>query len=137
MRKKSVQKALFATARVACCAALVGISCSEKSEVDVDDTSETSSTLDCEDLIADTFGLGGSFDLSDVNQETKDCCQTMAEYYDQQANLTDGDGDVISEWKHRDDCCAALDWQGSMACTPWGPPTPPIMCDLKGEKNVA
>ena len=48
------------------------------------------------------------------------CCQTMAEHYS-------ADMDALLDWETRDACCTLLEWRGSSACTPWGPPTPPAM----------
>ena len=49
------------------------------------------------------------------------CCAVLAAWYDRPEQRTPG-------WT-RDDaryvCCSALGWQGSLTCTPWGPPVPP------------
>jgi len=58
--------------------------------------------------------------------ETEACCQLIANYYDQNY-------DALMEWEERDQCCELLGWQNSMACTPWGPPTPPEMPQARKE----
>jgi hypothetical protein len=120
MKKTTMEKALLATARVACCAAIVGIGCNEK--IDPSDTGET--TLeDCQQLVERNIDWTSIL----ITQETKDCCQRIAESYDE--NLED-----LNDWEQRDECCEHLNWEDSMACTPWGPPTPPTI-NCKKNKN--
>ena len=70
---------------------------------------------DCETIIDSTFSQGTSPDSA-----TEECCQLVAEYIDH-------NWDEYDQWQYRSECCNLLEWQGSMACTPWGPPTPPAM----------
>ena len=49
---------------------------------------------------------------------TKECCDKYAQHLD---------SIDTSFGVYRDDCCDVLNWMGSMACTPWGPPGPPRM----------
>ena len=112
MKKSTIEKALLATARVACCASIIGLSCTDGKNYS--DTAETS-LQECRNLVAQSFLVGTL-----ANSDTKQCCQRIAEYYDD--HLED-----LQDWNRRDECCEALDWSGSLACTPWGPPTPPTM----------
>ena len=56
---------------------------------------------------------------TDADDEMKKCCQSIAEDYDKRK----------ASWMGSDRfyCCGALNWLGSRACTPWGPPMPPEM----------
>ena len=54
----------------------------------------------------------------DASQDVKDCCLLQSKEVDTKSP------DPFA-WKYREYCCPVLEWQGSMACTPWGPPTPP------------
>ena len=110
MKQSTIEKALLATARVACCASLIGLGCTDGKNYS--DTADTS-LQDCENLVSQSFLLGNR-----ANRDTKECCQRIAEYYDE--HFID-----LQDWDKRNECCEALDWEGSMACTPWGPPTPP------------
>jgi len=51
--------------------------------------------------------------------EFEACCQKLADFH--------SEADPGLSFDNRAACCDALQWQGSMACTPWGPPTPPAM----------
>ena len=54
-------------------------------------------------------------------ESEKACCVTLEAFYS--ANM-----DQMGEWETRGDCCPMLGWgqEGTgLACTPWGPPTPP------------
>lgn len=126
MRSAIFNEALMATARVACCAALVGcIGPDEAEDSSVADSNEpvdsrvedsSDPLAECQEHVADLFASG------DVpTTETEECCQMIAEDYD----LAELEG--LENWAERDDCCELLEWGGSMACTPWGPPCPPKM----------
>ena len=52
-----------------------------------------------------------------------DCCTWLDDHFS--AQLTNEDWSALDAWTTRDECCAAHNWQGGLACTPWGPPTPP------------
>lgn len=111
MRSDIFHEALMATARVACCAALVGCvptkSPHDTSLVDSDADTDSDSELD---PVEECMGV--------IDEE---CCQTVAEHFDEQ------DLEGMESWQDRDECCELLEWQGSLACTPWGPPCPPAM----------
>ena len=77
----------------------------------------------CRASVADTFAVDTP--MPDANTET--CCQLIANYYDQHY-------DEMMEWEERNQCCDLLEWQGSMACTPWGPPVPPKMPNQTKER---
>lgn len=49
------------------------------------------------------------------------CCAALANWYDRPERRASGW--ITSE--ARNVCCTALNWQGSLTCTPWGPPVPP------------
>ena len=138
------QKALLATARVACCAAL--LSCTARTEAPPK-TSDTASPPATEaktpeltlkpletapvsapvsapstepSLASCQAHVQGVFVAKTTPQSdlTKECCQQVARSIP---------FDQTSSWAERDECCSLLGWNGSMACTPWGPPTPPAM----------
>jgi hypothetical protein len=180
MNRDSFTKALMATAKIACCASLLNVSCRSKTDintpkdtgssandtavvnpdsavdpdsadtntetgdtnvdsgdtnVDSGDTNNSQTEFDeCQTLIQTEFEDINTFpDPSTIPQEVKDCCSLTAAYYDELA-MENGDFDwgVIQNWTERDQCCAALEWSdGSLACTPWGPPTPPSAHKMK------
>jgi len=128
---KNVQlRALQAAARVAMVSTLLGVVACDPSDTDtgsdtsdavtdsgIDCTGDTVDTTSCEEQVASDF-------LNDtVDEDTADCCQEIAEGYD--AVKLKG----MDDWAERHDCCELLGWDGSMACTPWGPPAPPTMRD--------
>jgi hypothetical protein len=59
-------------------------------------------------------GLGGP--------DQRACCTLLV--HENDARIQDGGADQLS-MPYRDPCCDALDWRGSITCTPWGPPVPP------------
>jgi len=155
MKRDSFTQALRATARVACAASLLNVGCKVKtpsqvatpntapkttntaakqtpdtirdSENSSDPTEET--YAECQPFIKDIFANDNFPEAESISQEVKDCCALTAAYYDALA-IKSGNGmydyTVIDGWKHRDQCCTAIEWSdGSTACTPWGPPTPP------------
>ena len=130
-----MQEALRATARVACCAALIGCgpakappaqtpatqATTTPAEAPTDATESTTSaepTLEtCREHVAQTLGQDKR-----GTDETKACCVTIAEHYNKQ-HL-----EGMQQWTERMACCELLDWsRGGLACTPWGPPVPPAM----------
>jgi len=133
-------KALWATARVACASAIVGCQHSgnlgtcQPGPTDTGGNTATSDSANNDSLATSETGLPGDSCAAPSNVEecmdelrtnfrnnkaTKDCCQAVAEYYDA-ANL-----EGLESWDTRNECCELLEWQGSLACTPWGPPRPP------------
>lgn len=126
MKRASFDKGVLAAARVACALAIVGVGCAgENKETETDtvlsasdtDTESVDPLADCETQVAELFADTGAV----ASEEDEDCCQLIAEYYDS----VELEG--LEDWAERDDCCEALDWEGSLACTPWGPPCPPSM----------
>lgn len=85
----------------------------------------------CQPIIESTFANDAR--LEEVPTEVRDCCALTAAYYDALSFKTDvSNVDTIGQWKYRYECCEALEWRGgSMACTPWGPPTPPSAHRMK------
>jgi hypothetical protein len=64
----------------------------------------------------------------EVPPEALPCCRASAAWQDRALR---GGPDAGIEFPQRDECCQALHWQGSLTCTPWGPPVPPT---LSGER---
>lgn len=82
----------------------------------------------CEAVLKSTFPKGDDWQtrVADADGDVKACCQTIAEKVDRQ--IQGGwDEDAGAYTWPRTQCCSLLGWQGSLACTPWGPPTPPAM----------
>ena len=135
MKQDTFHLALKATARVALCAGLVGIAgCGSKKEsprMDVEaplpkqvipEKSKTKIPRTIqrpEKCIAHTREVF-SREQPNPTEQTKVCCQEIAEYQDASRGLEQA-------WKLRNECCELLNWQGSLACTPWGPPVPQRM----------
>ncbi|MFT4974757.1 MAG: hypothetical protein ACI8S6_000640 [Myxococcota bacterium] len=139
MRDDVFSRALLATARIACCAALLacdgdGPSCDTSTTTDTAtssyDTCEETDLTDrdtCEEIVAEDFSGG------EVDDDTAACCQTIAEHID--VELESGEKTDLN-WEARGDCCELLDWTGSMACTPWGPPRPPSLASFSREETT-
>lgn len=60
-----------------------------------------------------------SDETTKLPEEARECCSTIAEHFDA-SGLS-----FMGEWDTRGQCCDLLEWRGTSACTPWGPPTPP------------
>ena len=137
MKEEIFMNALAATARIACCAGLVGmIACGEKATdsaegtdtAEVTDTADTTATQplapeevnfeSCTEAINDAF-----VDAEVDHSPLLECCLLTTEElgYDE---LYSEENTHIQE-----NCCELIAEQGefSAACTPWGPPTPPAM----------
>jgi hypothetical protein len=54
-----------------------------------------------------------------ASDEVRACCERVAAW----ASMPEGDWNG-ERWP-RTSCCSLLQWRGSVACTPWGPPMPP------------
>ena len=61
------------------------------------------------------------------------CCSALMNHNDELWNA----GRSNQEPKYRGACCQALNWQGSMTCTPWGPPVPPTFLSAHDSTNAA
>ena len=150
MDAHTFQAALQATARIACCAVL--ISCQKQAtpesppmqehaqqeaaqpSVKEDTTPQrpppssqptrelSPEYLACNTLIkeADKHSQENNTRPSESGADVIDCCNLQIE------EITTLDKNPF-EWENHNFCCTAMNWQGSMACTPWGPPTPPAM----------
>jgi hypothetical protein len=79
----------------------------------------------CDNVAQEALADAGFPVHLDASAEVTACCQVLAERQDRIWQDPDAGWDT-SSWP-RGQCCAVLNWQGSMACTPWGPPTPPAM----------
>ncbi len=133
------RQALLAAARVACAAAL--ISCAPKtSSAPAPESLLPAALATCDATLAAVFPAK-PMPRDDAEQSEWDtylaevearrsaareqpeviaCCSDIAVSFG-------ADIEAAVGWTEREDCCEVLNWQGSTACTPWGPPTPPAM----------
>ena len=156
MQRESFTKALRATAKIACAASLLNVGCKSKTpavaaptntqtspieqplqetpppfEKDSDTDPTESEFKECQPVISATFANDAFPMPEDISQEVKDCCALTAAYHDA-LSLKTGDFALNTGWENRNECCSALEWSdGSMACTPWGPLTPPSARNMK------
>ena len=145
MNQKSFEKALAATARVACCSFLFGaISCKSKTpsndavppasidstvnDSTVNTTDESSGTSDLstefpKDFDACIVELNTVFEQLPINLTDKSvaCCE---EYL---SHLADNPSASLD---YRNECCDSANDPPHGVCAPWGPPTPPKMQSL-------
>lgn len=158
MNRDSFNNALRATAKIACAASLLQVGCRSKTSTEVatpqindplehtdissdnrspreDDSNRDDNFNSCQNLIKETFATEAFPTNDSISQEVKDCCTLTAQYYD--ALALDNQIMDYSAWEHRNECCSAVEWSdGSMACTPWGPPTPPSAQKMKRRRIV-
>jgi hypothetical protein len=137
MKQKSFEKALVATARVACCSILFGtISCKPKTTPNeatppLNDNTNVN-TDDTDTKVEEVAQYPAGFDECvsefetvfeqlplNLTDKVMDCCNQYIEYLEE--------NNTIAEYKV--DCCEVTNFT-STACTPWGPPTPPKMRSL-------
>ena len=144
MRSTTFQSALASAARVAGCAALIAcrppVSERAYSQLDTggvvsgdsayepletgtpqDSTTAPEGDAECEAYLDTTFAdwdWETSLDEFRDNEDVIGCCLELGE---------SSDAEETWDFPHRDPCCSLLDWQGPVACTPWGPPRPPAM----------
>ena len=141
MNPKSFNEALKATARIACCAGLVGlVACQAKvedsaSEPDTDhaDSQHEDSHPEDEIVVPEEPTFDECMEVIDAGfadpefdtSELLDCCLLTTEEVGYVALYDDPQYADLNE-----NCCGEIMNQGefSSACTPWGPPTPPSMC---------
>lgn len=147
MRSTTFQSALGAAARVAGCAALIAcrppVSERAYSQVDTggvvsgdsayepletgdseDSSTAPDSNAECEAYLDYTFADWDwevPLDEFKSDDSVVGCCQQLG---------STADADQSWDFPHRDPCCSILDWQGPIACTPWGPPRPPAMTGM-------
>ncbi|TNE85177.1 MAG: hypothetical protein EP330_27655 [Deltaproteobacteria bacterium] len=77
----------------------------------------------CEAEIASAVAAAG--ERKPLGEDARDCCETMEKHY---SGVMLDDPGALQKWETRGECCDLLEWRGEgMACTPWGPPTPPAM----------
>ncbi len=132
MRSETHRRALIAAARIAAGAAILG-ACSGPAEVPPETTVVSEPTEapanpvpapTPEEVLACTEMVDkADFKAEPLAAELLACCSTLAEDADNRAVA----GTLSQQFPHRNECCSALNWGGSMACTPWGPPNPPTM----------
>ncbi len=154
MNRESFNNALRATAKIACAASLLQVGCRSKTSTEVA-TPQTKNAIEntnipiknvtaqdgddnfnnCQNIIKEAFATEEFPSRESISQEVKDCCTLTAEYYD--ALALDNQIMDYSAWEHRNECCSAVEWSdGSMACTPWGPPMPPSAKKMKRRRIV-
>ena len=91
------------------------------------DTAETDTSMTLEECEAEVETVF-SQTMPEPTDVTAECCQMIAEALDDQTDTAGNwNGNDSMNWPYRDVCCELLEWQGSMTCTPWGPPMPPEM----------
>ena len=137
MKEDVFMNALAATARIACCASLVGImACSEKSDDSATATTDTAPPAaepespasiapdevnfdNCMEAIDNAF-----VDAEVDHAPLLECCLLTTEEVGYEDLYNNPDYAALNE-----NCCSLIAEQGefSSACTPWGPPTPPAM----------
>jgi len=92
-----------------------------ETKIDSPQAGESKSVAACRAKVGKLVESAKAGKLDEGSQaEFEACCQTLAEFHSMPA------GDQ-SAFEARNTCCNALQWQGSIACTPWGPPMPPAM----------
>ena len=133
------QAALAATARVACCAALVSCHKSPQTPTDLPPMMEHA-----EQAQEKPAAIAEPRQKDSYSQEFEACSPKIEAFVSAQQQDQDYvaseevlaccelqgkeiDTNMEFMWKYRNECCMALEWQGPFACTPWGPPTPPHM----------
>lgn len=138
MSRQQLQRALRATARIAgvglalgCAPTLAEVDPTPSVYSDVGDldtdTSADDEPAECADLLDDLVVAQQDGDFSEADRPTRACCEDVID-----AIRTVDDWPVEPEeqaihWA----CCAALDYPAGLACSPWGPPSPPAMVDLR------
>ena len=136
MNTKSFNEALRATARVACCAGLVGlVACESKStESSIDVDKDTAQVVPEEQQITvpeePTFdacmeAIDAGFAAADFDTSVLlECCLLATEQVGYENLHNDPQYADLQE-----NCCEEIATQNefSVACTPWGPPIPPSM----------
>ena len=156
MNPSTFEKALRATARIACCAGIVGLTACEtklaSNGPDADTSSADTAFADADTAVADTAqpdneivvpdepNFAECMDAIDAGYADPefdtsvllDCCLLATEQVGFDALYNDPEYADLNE-----NCCSEIANQGefSAACTPWGPPTPPSMCS-KGAANA-
>lgn len=114
MHPETFRKALAATARVACCSALLG--CTPKPP----HPTVPPPVVEKQDLAAcQTHTRAVFIDTTEkATARTNVCCVQLT----QKGVLKPSD-----DWREWQGCCELIGWEGNHACTPWGPPCPPAM----------
>ena len=138
MNPNTFEKALRATARVACCAGIVGLTaCLPKSDSSDPETdtalADTAAQPDTPIVVPEEPNFEECMEAidagyADPNFDTSvllDCCLLATEEVGYDALYNDPEYADLNE-----NCCEEIASQGefSPTCTPWGPPTPPSMC---------
>jgi hypothetical protein len=129
MKADVFQRALLATARVACCVSLFA-GCHTPApqeptyQTEPVPTTQTGSTVDStapvEDCQAHVAAVFTDKTQSQTEQTTQ-CCLEIAKEYDKKNIRALG-----SDWQESTECCRLIDFQ-TRGCYPWGPPCPPSM----------
>jgi hypothetical protein len=139
MSPEIFRKALLATARVACCSAL--LSCTPRTEEKKPEgaapqptvaapltpppesrpaSASVPASVPADPLEACRTHVHAVFVLKSeaASPRTTECCTKVADSI--------GVGGT-GTWRERSQCCELLGWSGPAACMPWGPPRPPRM----------
>ena len=154
MNPKSFNQALRATARIACCAGIVGLTACDTKLADnspdpdtaLADTdtgladTDTDTQPDNEIVVPEEPNFEECMDAIDAGYADPefdtsvllDCCLLATDQVGFDALYNDPEYADLNE-----NCCEEIANQGewSTACTPWGPPMPPSMCS-KGAVNA-
>jgi len=139
MNPNVFHEALRATARIACCAGLVSIVACQTKTDDSSTTSDSATPSEPENAIVipeepnfaecmeaiDAGYADPAFDTTAL----LDCCLLTTEEVGYDGLYNDPEYANLQE-----NCCAEIATANefSGACTPWGPPTPPAMCNKEG-----
>ena len=136
MNQNSFNEALKATARIACCAGIVGLTaCQTKVDDSASDLDTSVADSQSENPIVvpeePTFDAcmeaidAGYADPEFDTSVLLECCLLTTEEVGFESLYNDPQYADLNE-----NCCEEIMNQGewSTACTPWGPPTPPSMC---------
>ena len=122
MRLEIFQKALLATARVACCASL--LAACQKNEDKVREPTRTGSSAAPRTLAECAASSAEPTKTPEQErQEVKACCLKIAKGVAPQTEVSEVRG-LFAEWSDEQECCNVLELRG---CFAWGPPCPPAM----------
>ncbi len=140
MKQKSFEKALSATARVACCSFLfTAVSCKPKnppndivpppgddSNINISEDKNQNDTIasdfpnDFQECITEFNTVFEQLPLN-LTDKSVSCCEEYISF------LENSEGGSL---EYRYECCDVVTDAAKSVCAPWGPPTPPKMSRL-------
>lgn len=131
MTDPALRRALWAVARVAGAAALigcapgtVGTTIPDTLPNSADDVPEPEPEPTCDELFVDLVAMAESGEHRDgIPAATEACCEDLIDEIDETGEWPTDPVEQNAQWV----CCEALGFPASLACTPWGPPAPPAM----------